>query len=122
NVRLPADAILPGTTGLRSAFECLNEARYGIVWGAMGAALDAWRATRDYALARAQFGRPLASFQLTQAKLANMAVQIANGFLLALHLGRLKEVGALEPHQISVGKLSNVRAAIDVARECRAML
>jgi glutaryl-CoA dehydrogenase len=122
DVRLPADAILPGAEGLRGPFSCLNEARYGIAWGVMGAALDSYRAAREYALTREPFGRQLASFQLTQAKLADMAVDIGKGFLLALHLGRLKDSGALQPHQISIGKLDNTRVAIRIARDARAML
>jgi glutaryl-CoA dehydrogenase len=122
DVRLPADALLPDAAGLSGPFSCLNEARYGIVWGVMGAARDSFRAAREYALEREPFGRPLASFQLTQAKLADMAVEIEKGFLLALHLGRLKDRGELQPHQISVGKLNNTREAIRIARDARALL
>jgi glutaryl-CoA dehydrogenase len=121
-VRVPGSALLPGAEGLRGPFSCLNEARYGIAWGVMGAARDSYRAAREYALERRPFGRELASFQLTQAKLADMAVDIGKGFLLALHLGRLKDAGALQPHQISVGKLDNTRVAIRVARDARALL
>jgi glutaryl-CoA dehydrogenase len=119
DVRLPADAILPGARGLRAAFECLNEARYGIVWGSMGAARDSYLAALDYAKNRTQFGRPIAGFQLTQRKLVDMALEINKGMLLALHLGRLKDAGTLQPHQISVGKLNNVREAIAICREAR---
>ena len=119
DVRLPADAILPNAKGLRAAFECLNEARYGIIWGSMGAARDSYLAALDYAQGRTQFGRSLASFQLTQRKLVDMAVEINKGTLLALHLGRLKDAGKLQPHQISIGKLSNVREAIAICREAR---
>ncbi|HEY1530259.1 MAG TPA: acyl-CoA dehydrogenase family protein [Galbitalea sp.] len=119
DVRLPADAILPKAKGLRAAFECLNEARYGIIWGSMGAARDSYLAAVDYAKSRTQFGHPIAGFQLTQRKLVDMALEINKGTLLALHLGRLKDAGALEPHQISVGKLNNVREAIAICREAR---
>jgi glutaryl-CoA dehydrogenase len=121
-VRVPDSARLPGAEGLRGPFACLNEARYGIAWGVMGAALDSYRAALEYSQQRLQFDRPLASFQLTQAKLADMAVEIGSGMLLALHLGRAKDAGRLEPHQISMGKLANTRAAIRIAREARAML
>ena len=103
-------------------FACLNEARYGIAWGVLGAARDSYRAALEYTLQRQQFDKPLASFQLTQAKLVDMALEIETGMLLALHLGRLKDSGGLEPHQISVGKLNNTRIAIRIAREARAML
>jgi glutaryl-CoA dehydrogenase len=119
DVRLPADAILPNAKGLRAAFECLNEARYGIIWGSMGAARDSYLAALDYAKNRTQFGRPIASFQLTQRKLVDMALEINKGTLLALHLGRLKDAGTLQPHQISIGKLNNVREAISICREAR---
>jgi len=122
NVELPADAILPGSSSLRSAFECLNEARYGIVWGSMGAARDSYEAALAYSLQRQQFGRPLAGFQLTQEKLVTMALEINKGLLLALHLGRLKDAGRLEPHQLSVGKLNNAREAIRICREARTIL
>ena len=122
DVRLPADAILPGAEGLKGPFSCLNEARYGITWGVLGAARDSYRAALEYATQRLQFDRPLASFQLTQQKLADMALEIEKGMLLALHLGRLKDRGELQPHQISMGKLNNTRIAIDIAREARAML
>ncbi|MGM0928350.1 MAG: acyl-CoA dehydrogenase family protein [Actinomycetota bacterium] len=122
DVRLPADALLPHAKGLRGPFECLNEARYGIIWGAMGAARDAWQTAVDYSKERLQFDKPLAGYQLTQEKLVNMALEINKGFLLALHLGRLKDAGNLQPHQISVGKLNNCREAIEIARECRTVL
>ena len=121
-VRLPSTALLPNVTGLRGPFECLNEARYGIVWGVMGAARDSFQAALDYSQTRMPFDRPLASFQLTQQKLVDMAVEISKGTLLALHLGRLKDAGRLEPHQISLGKLSNTREAIAIAREARTIL
>ncbi|MGG7462897.1 acyl-CoA dehydrogenase family protein [Plantibacter sp. YIM 135347] len=122
DVRLPADAVLPGVTGLRGPFSCLNEARYGIVWGVLGAARDSYETAREYSGRRLQFNRPIASFQLTQQKLVDMALEIGKGTLLALHLGRLKDAGALEPHQISAGKLNNTREAIRIAREARTIL
>ncbi|MEV7646221.1 acyl-CoA dehydrogenase family protein [Arthrobacter sp. NPDC089319] len=122
DVRLPADALLPNAKGLRGPFECLNEARYGIIWGAMGAARDAWQAALDYSKERLQFDKPLAGYQLTQEKLVNMALEINKDFLLALHLGRLKDAGQLQPHQISVGKLNNCREAIEITREARTIL
>ncbi|MEV4951661.1 acyl-CoA dehydrogenase family protein [Paenarthrobacter nitroguajacolicus] len=121
-VRLGAEAILPGALGLRGPFSCLNEARYGIAWGAMGAARDSYEAALEYAGSRLQFGRPLAGYQLTQEKLVNMLVEIQKGTLLALHLGRLKDAGHLQPEQISLGKLNNVREAIKIAREARTIL
>ncbi len=122
DVRLPAEAMLPGAEGLGGPFACLNEARYGIIWGVMGAARDSYRAALEYSLERTQFGKPLAAFQLTQAKLVEMAVEIEKGMLLALHLGRLKDKGELRAHQISMGKLNNTRVAIDIARSARSML
>ena len=122
NVRLSDDDRLPGATSLRAPFECLNEARYGIVWGAMGAARDAFEAAARYAAERKQFDKPLAAFQLTQKKLTDMALEIVKGQLIALRLGRLKDAGKLERHMISVGKLNNCRAAIEVCREARTVL
>lgn len=122
DVRLPATALLPNVKGLRGPFECLNEARYGIAWGVMGAARDSFQAALDYSQTRTPFDRPLAGFQLTQQKLVDMAVEINKGTLLALHLGRLKDAGRLQPHQISLGKLSNTREAIAIAREARTIL
>ena len=121
-VRLPSSAMLPTAKGLRGPFECLNEARYGIIWGAMGAARDSYLAALDYSQQRLQFGKPLAGYQLTQEKLVNMALEINKGTLLALQLGRLKDAGKLQPHQISIGKLNNCREAIQIARDARAML
>lgn len=118
-VRVPESARLPEARGLRGPFSCLNEARYGIVWGAMGAARDSFIAALEYSLERQQFGKPLAGYQLTQEKLANMVVEIEKGTLLALHLGRLKDAGLLTPEQVSLGKLSNVREAIAICREAR---
>jgi glutaryl-CoA dehydrogenase len=119
NVRLTEADRLPGATSLRAPFECLNEARYGIVWGAMGAARDSFERAATYAGERKQFGRPLSAFQLTQKKLTDMALEIAKGQLLALRIGRLKDAGKLERHMISVGKLNNCRAAIEICREAR---
>ncbi|MEU4716120.1 acyl-CoA dehydrogenase family protein [Micromonospora purpureochromogenes] len=122
DVRLPADAQLPGAIGLKAPLSCLTEARHGIVWGALGAARDCLSTALDYATTRTQFGRPLAGFQLTQAKLADMAVEWNKGYLLALHLGRLADAGKLRPEQVSVGKLNNVREALAIARQCRTIL
>ncbi|GAA4485018.1 acyl-CoA dehydrogenase family protein [Microbacterium panaciterrae] len=121
-VRVPADAMLPGATGLSGPFACLNEARYGIIWGAMGAARCCLEAALDRSTTRAVFGRPIGANQLTQAKLADMLVEVEKGILLALHLGRLKERGALTPEQISVGKLNSVREALEVAHQARTIL
>ena len=122
DVRVPADGILPGAEGLRGPFSCLNEARYGITWGAMGAARDAYEAALAYALDRRQFGKPIASFQLTQEKLVDMVLEIQKGLLVALHIGRMKDAGTLLPEQISFGKLNNVRTAIAIARQARTIL
>jgi glutaryl-CoA dehydrogenase len=122
DVRLPQDAMLPEARGLSGPLGCLNEARYGIVWGAMGAARDCLEATLDYAGARIQFDRPIAGYQLTQAKLADTALELYKGLLLALHLGRLKDDGLLRAEQVSLGKLNNVREAIEIARTCRTIL
>jgi glutaryl-CoA dehydrogenase len=121
-VRLPGSAQLPGATGLKAPLSCLTEARFGIVWGAMGAARDCLDAAISYATHREQFGRPIAGFQLTQAKLADMALELQKGFLLALHLGRLADAHQLRPEQVSVGKLNNVREALAIARTCRTIL
>ncbi len=121
-VRLPADAVLPGVTGLKGPLSCLSEARYGIVWGAMGAARACFEAALEYSKTREQFGRPIGGFQLTQQKLANMLLELNKGVLLALHLGRMKEAHALRPEHVSVGKLNNVREALAIAREARTIL
>jgi glutaryl-CoA dehydrogenase len=121
-VRLPADAMLPEARGLSGPLSCLNEARFGIVFGAIGAALDCLETTIDYVGERRVFDRPLASYQLTQQKLADMTLEAGKGLLLAIHLGRLKEAGTITPEQVSVGKLNNVREAIDIARTCRTLL
>ncbi len=121
-VRLPASAQLPEARGLKAPLSCLTEARYGIVWGALGAARDCLETAIDYTTTRTQFGRPLAGFQLTQAKLADLTLEYQKGWLLAHHLGRLADSGQLKPEQVSVGKLNNVREAIAIARTCRTML
>ena len=120
--RLPGDAMLPGALGLRGPLSCLSEARYGIVWGVMGAARACFEAARDYSLTRTQFGRPIAGFQLTQKKLADMYVELTKGSLLALQLGRLKDSGRITPQQVSLGKLNNAREAMTIAREARGIL
>jgi glutaryl-CoA dehydrogenase len=121
-VRLPASAVLPEVTGLRGPLGCLNEARFGIVWGSMGAARSSYAAAVRYAREREQFGRPIGGFQLTQQKLADMAVELSKGVLLALHLGRLKDQGLLRPEQVSIGKLNNVREAPEICRTARTVL
>ncbi|HKE98771.1 MAG TPA: acyl-CoA dehydrogenase family protein [Actinomycetes bacterium] len=122
DVRLPADAVLPGARGLRAPLSCLDEARYGIVWGAAGAARDCFESALAYAREREQFGRPIGAFQLTQAKLADMLVELSKAALLALHLGRMKDAGTLRPEQVSLGKLNNVREALAIARTARTIL
>lgn len=122
NVRLPADAVFPDVTGLRGPLSCLSEARYGIVWGSLGAARSSLEAARRYSLERTQFGKPLAGFQLTQAKLANMATELQLGELLALHLGRRKDEVGLRPEQVSVGKYNNITKAIEICRTARTIL
>ncbi|MFJ3489594.1 acyl-CoA dehydrogenase family protein [Leifsonia aquatica] len=121
-VRLPGDAILPGANGLSGPFGCLNEARFGIVWGAMGAARSCLEAALERSTTRSVFGKPIGQHQLTQAKLADMLIEYEKGVLLAHRLGRLKERGALTPAQISVGKLNNVREALEIAHTTRAIL
>ncbi len=122
DVRLPAAAMLPGVQGLKGPLSCLSEARFGILWGVTGAARACFEAAVGYALTREQFGRPIGGFQLTQGKLAWMASDLGRAQLLALHLGRMKESGGLRPEQVSVGKMSNVRTAIDIARQARTIL
>ena len=122
DVRLPEDAILPGVRGMKGPLSCLTEARYGIVWGAMGAARACFETALSYAKDRVQWGRPIAGFQLTQRKLADMALEINKGMLLALHLGRMKDEGRLAPQHVSMGKLNNVREALEIAREARGIL
>ena len=122
DVRLPEGAMLPEAKGLKGPFACLNEARYGIVWGAMGAARDCFECALEYSKQREQFGKPVAGFQLTQQKLVDMMLEINKGTLLALHIGRMKDEGTLRPEHVSVGKLNNVREAIEIAREARTIL
>jgi glutaryl-CoA dehydrogenase len=122
DVRLPSDAVLPGVTGLKGPLSCLTEARFGIIWGATGAARSCLEAAVEYATTREQFGKKIGGFQLTQAKLAWMLADLQRAQLLALHIGRLKEAGRVTPEQISLGKMSNVRTAIDIARTSRTVL
>lgn len=121
-VRVGRESVLPGVTGLKGPLACLNEARYGIMWGALGAARDSYEAALAYALQRHQFDRPIASFQLTQQKLVDMVLEIQKGLLVAAHTGRQKDAGTLRPEQISFGKLNNVREAIAICREARTLL
>lgn len=120
--RLPREAVLPDAAGLRGPFSSLSEARYGIIWGAMGAARDCYECALEYSRNRVQFGKPIAGFQLTQEKLVDMLLEIEKGLLVALHIGRMKDAGIIRPEQISFGKLNNVREAIKVAREARTIL
>jgi glutaryl-CoA dehydrogenase len=122
DVRLPAEAQLPDAAGLRAPLSCLSEARFGIVFGAVGAARACYEAALDYSITREQFGKPIGGFQLTQAKLAQMLLRVNQGTLLALHLGRMKDGGTLAPEHVSFGKLANVNAALEVAREARQVL
>ncbi len=122
DVKLPADAALPGVSGLKGPLSCLTEARFGIIWGVTGAARSCLEAATDYARTREQFGRKIGAFQLTQGKLAWMLADLQRAQLLALHIGRLKEAGKVTPEQISLGKMSNVRTAIDIARTARTVL
>jgi glutaryl-CoA dehydrogenase len=121
-VRLPSDALLPGVEGLKGPLKCLNEARFGIIWGVMGAARSCFDTALRYAKERVQFGKPIGSFQLTQKKLTDMALELNKGSLLAYHLGRMKEAGRLRPEHVSVGKLNNTREAIAIARTARGIL
>jgi glutaryl-CoA dehydrogenase len=122
DVRLPADAMLPGVQGLKGPLSCLSEARFGIVWGVTGAARSCLEAAAEYARTREQFGRKIGGFQLTQGKLAWMLADLQRAQLLALHLGRLKAAGTITPEQVSLGKMSNVRTAIEIARQARTIL
>ena len=122
SVRLPSSAVLPGVTGLRGPLSCLTEARFGILWGVTGAARACLESAISYGTTRTQFGKAIAGFQLTQSKLAWMAVSLYQAQLLALHLGRLKEAGSLTPVQVSAGKMANARTAIDIARQARTIL
>ncbi|MCI0634728.1 MAG: acyl-CoA dehydrogenase family protein [Actinobacteria bacterium] len=121
-VRLPGDAVLPDVTGMKGPLSCLTEARFGIVWGAMGAARACFETALEYATTRVQWGKPIGGFQLTQRKLADMAVELNKGTLLALHLGRMKDDERLLPQHVSMGKLNNVREALRIAREARSVL
>ncbi|MFJ2776695.1 MULTISPECIES: acyl-CoA dehydrogenase family protein [unclassified Kitasatospora] len=121
-VVLPADAVLPGVSGLRGPLSSLGEARYGILWGTVGAARDCYTAALDYARSRVQFDRPIAGFQLTQQKLVEMMLEVEKAYLVALRIGRLKDEGAARPAHISFGKLNNVRAALEIARSARTIL
>jgi glutaryl-CoA dehydrogenase len=120
--RLPADAVFPEVRGLRGPLACLNEARYGIVWGAMGAARACYESALEYAKTREQFDRPIAAFQITQQKLVDMLLELNKGLLLALHIGRLKDEDRASPQHVSFGKLNNVREALKIAREARSIL
>ncbi len=122
DVRLPGDAVLPGVTGLKGPLSCLNEARFGILFGAVGAARACYEAALDYAKSRRQFDAPIAGFQLTQRKLVEMLIGVSRGMLLAVHLGRKHDDGTLDPAQVSFGKMDNVRMALNVAREARSVL
>ena len=121
-VRLPADAVLPGVVGLKGPLTCLNEARYGIVWGAVGSARACFESALEYARERIVFGKPISAFQLTQQKLAEMALEINRASLVALHLGRMKDAGTLRPEHVSLGKMGNVRGALEVCRSARTIL
>ena len=121
-VRLPDSAAFPDVRGLKGPLSCLNEARYGIVWGALGAARSSLQAALDYASGRVQFGKPISAFQLTQQKLVDMNLEYTKGLLLALHLGRRKDAGTLRPDQVSLGKLNNVREALEICRTARTVM
>lgn len=120
--RLPADALLPLAAGLGAPLACLNEARYGIVWGSMGAARSCYETALEYSKTRVQFERPIGAYQMTQAKLVNMLLELNKGTLLALHVGRAKDAGRLHPAVVSFSKLNNVREALKIAREARTVL
>jgi glutaryl-CoA dehydrogenase len=120
--RLPQDALLPGVTGMKGPLSCLSEARYGILWGAVGAARACFESALEYAKTRVQFGKPIGAFQLTQQKLANMLLELNKSALVALHLGRMKDEGRLRPQHVSFGKLNNVREALTIGREARTIL
>ena len=120
--RLPAEALLPLGEGLAGPLSCLNEARFGIIWGAIGAARSCYESALEYSKTRVQFDRPIGAFQMTQAKLVDMLVELNKGALLALHLGRAKDAGRLHPSQVSLAKLNNVREALAIARQARTIL
>ncbi len=121
-VRLPASALLPLARGLRGPLSCLNEARFGIIWGVLGAARDCLETAIDYSTSRVQFDKPIAGYQLTQRKLAEMAVALDTGWLLAHRIGSLKDGQGVRPEQISMGKFNNARMALEIARESRSLL
>jgi glutaryl-CoA dehydrogenase len=121
-VRLPGAAVLPGVIGIKGPLSCLTEARFGIVWGSLGAARACFECALEYSKTRVQWGKPIGAFQLTQRKLADMSLELQKGMLLALELGRLKDEGRLQPQQVSYGKLNNVREALAIAREARSIL
>ena len=122
NCRVPAEAVFPDVRGLRGPLACLNEARYGVLWGAMGAARSCYETALEYAKTRQQFGRAIGGFQLTQQKLVKMLLELNKGTLLALHIGRMKDAGRAHPSHVSFGKLNNVREALQIAREARGIL
>jgi glutaryl-CoA dehydrogenase len=122
DVRVPGDAVFPDVTTLRGPLACLSEARYGIVWGAVGSARACFEAALEYARERIVFGKPISAFQLTQQKLAEMALEINRASLVALHLGRMKDAGTLRPEHVSLGKMGNVRGALEVCRSARTIL
>jgi glutaryl-CoA dehydrogenase len=122
DVRVPAEAMFPDVSTLRGPLSCLSEARYGIVWGAVGAARACFESALDYARERIVFGKPISAYQLTQQKLAEMALEVNRGSLVALHLGRMKDAGALRPEHVSLGKMGNVRGALEVCRSARTIL
>jgi glutaryl-CoA dehydrogenase len=122
NVRLPSSAMLPGVRGLKGPLACLNEARFGIAYGTLGAARDCLETALSYAIDREQFDKPIAGYQMTQQKFADMTLELGKGMLLAIHLGRLKDQHAITPEQVSLGKLNNAREALAIARECRSIL
>ena len=122
DVRVPGENMLPGVATLRGPLSCLNEARYGIVWGAVGAGRACFEAALDYARERIVFAKPISAYQLTQQKLAEMALELNRGLLVALHIGRMKDAGTLRPEHVSLGKMGNVRGAIEVCRTARTIL
>jgi glutaryl-CoA dehydrogenase len=122
DVRVPAENMLPGASSLRGPLSCLNEARFGIVWGAVGAARACFESALDYARERIVFGKPISGYQLTQQKLAEMALELNRAGLVALHIGRMKDAGTLRPEHVSLGKMGNVRGALEVCRSARTVL
>ena len=120
--KVPSHAVFPDVTTLRGPLSCLSEARYGIVWGSVGSARACFEAALEYARERIVFGKPISAFQLTQQKLAEMALEINRASLVALHLGRMKDAGTLRPEHVSLGKMGNVRGALEVCRSARTIL